>query len=83
MQVHRNATCAREAPVDGLIRTRYTLVVCVVCGHERIHTPRHETSCPAMRRQRPPLVHSVPRPEGGRDDRGSARAQATPDPGRA
>jgi hypothetical protein len=46
MQVHRNATCAREAPVDGLIRTRYALVVCVVCGHERIHTPRHETSCP-------------------------------------
>ena len=46
MQVHRNATCACEAPVDGLIRTRYTLVVCGVCGHERIHTPRQETSCP-------------------------------------
>jgi rubrerythrin len=41
MQVHRNSTYAREAPVDGLIRTRYTLVVCVMCGHER------ETSCPA------------------------------------
>ena len=49
MQVHRNATSARKGPVDGLIRTHYTLlvcVVCVVCGHERIHTPRHETSCP-------------------------------------
>jgi hypothetical protein len=46
MQVHRNATRAPETPVDGLIRTRYTLVVCVVRGHERIHTPRRETSCP-------------------------------------
>ena len=43
MQVHRNATRAPETPVDGLIRTRYTLVV---CGHERIHPPRRETSCP-------------------------------------
>jgi len=46
MQVHRNSTCAREAHVDGLIRTRYTLMVCIVCGDERIDTPRHETSCP-------------------------------------
>jgi rRNA maturation protein Nop10 len=46
MQVHRNATCSHEAPVDGLVRTRYTLVVCVVCGHERIHRPRQETTCP-------------------------------------
>lgn len=46
MQFHRNATCAAEAPVDGLVRTRYTLVVCVVCGHERVHTARQETSCP-------------------------------------
>ncbi len=46
MQAHRNVTRAVEAPVDGLVRTRYTLVVCVVCGHERIHTPRNETSCP-------------------------------------
>ena len=46
MQAHRNVTRAAEAPVDGLVRTRYTLVVCVVCGHERIHTPRNETSCP-------------------------------------
>ena len=46
MQIQGNSTRVREAPVDGLIRTRYTLVACVVCGHERIHTPRHETSCP-------------------------------------
>jgi rubrerythrin len=46
MQVHRNATSARKGPVDGLIRTHYTLLVCVVCGHERIHTQPHETSCP-------------------------------------
>ena len=46
MQIQGNSTRVREAPVDGLIHTRYTLVVCVACGHERIHTPRHETSCP-------------------------------------
>ena len=46
MQVHRNATQTPEAPVDGLVRTRYTLVVCVACGHERIHMPRHEIVCP-------------------------------------
>ena len=46
MQPQANATNALEAPVEGLVRTRYTLVVCVVCGHERIHTPRQETSCP-------------------------------------
>ena len=46
MQAHRNVTRAAEAPVDGLVRTRYTLVVCVVCGHERIHAPRNETCCP-------------------------------------
>jgi hypothetical protein len=44
--LHRNARGAEQAPIDGLIRTRYTLVVCVVCGHERIHTPRNETCCP-------------------------------------
>jgi rRNA maturation protein Nop10 len=46
MQSQPNATCAYKAFVDGLIRTRYTLDVCVVCGHERVHTPRQETSCP-------------------------------------
>jgi rubrerythrin len=46
MYANRNAIGAETAPVDGLVRTRYTLVVCVVCGHERIHTPRNETSCP-------------------------------------
>ena len=42
MQPQTNAT----SPLEGLVRTRYTLVVCVVCGHERIHTPRQETCCP-------------------------------------
>ena len=46
MQPQGNAPCADEAPVDGLVRSRYTLEVCVVCGHERVHTPRAETSCP-------------------------------------
>jgi hypothetical protein len=46
MQLHRNATLAHDAPIDGLVRTRYTLVVCVVCGHERVHTALQETSCP-------------------------------------
>ena len=42
----RNARGAEQAPIDGLIRTRYTLEVCVVCGHERVHTPRQKTHCP-------------------------------------
>ena len=46
MQPQANATSALEAPVEGLVRTRYTLMVCVVCGHEHIHTPRQQTSCP-------------------------------------
>jgi len=46
MQIQGNPTRAGEPRVDGLIRTRYALVVCVMCGHERVHTPRHETSCP-------------------------------------
>jgi rubrerythrin len=46
MQPQTNASTALEGPIEGLVRTRYTLVVCVVCGHERIHTPRQETSCP-------------------------------------
>lgn len=46
MQVQPNVIDAHQAPVDGLIRTRYTLVVCVVCGHECIHSPGQQTSCP-------------------------------------
>jgi len=46
MQTQTNPTSAPEAPVEGLVRTRYTLMVCVVCGHERVHTPRQESSCP-------------------------------------
>ncbi|MBV9197320.1 MAG: hypothetical protein JO168_24560 [Solirubrobacterales bacterium] len=46
MRPQANATRDREAPVDGLIRIRDTLVVCAVCGHDRIETPRQENSCP-------------------------------------
>ena len=46
MRSQPNSRGAEQAPVDGLIRTHYTLDVCVVCGHERVHTPRQETSCP-------------------------------------
>ena len=46
MLLHRNPRGADQAPIDGLIRTRHTLEVCLVCGHERVHTPRQQTSCP-------------------------------------
>jgi hypothetical protein len=49
MQAQPNATRADEVPVHGLVRTRYTLVICVVCGHERLQTARRETSCPDCR----------------------------------
>ena len=43
---HRNARRAEQAPINGLIRTRYTLEICVACGHERLRTTRQQTSCP-------------------------------------
>lgn len=46
MLLHRNAPNAAEAHIDGLTCTGYTLDVRVVCGHERIHAPREETTCP-------------------------------------
>ena len=46
MLSHRNPRGAEQAPIDGLVRIRYTLEVCVVCGHECVHAPRHQTSCP-------------------------------------
>jgi predicted RNA-binding Zn-ribbon protein involved in translation (DUF1610 family) len=46
MRSQLNPRGAEQAPVDGLIRTRYTLDVCVVCGHEHVHAPRQESSCP-------------------------------------
>jgi rRNA maturation protein Nop10 len=46
MRSQPNPRGAEQAPVDGLIRTRYTLDVCVVCGHEHVHTPRQQTRCP-------------------------------------
>lgn len=46
MLPHDKPNGAEPAPIDGLIRTRYTLDICVVCGHERVHAPRQEISCP-------------------------------------
>ena len=62
MQPQTNPTSAPEAPVEGLLRTRYTLMVCVVCGHERVHTPRQQTSCPECGASALPLLRIVPRP---------------------
>ena len=45
MQLEPNETRAAEASVDGLVRTRYTLDVRVVRGHERVHTPSEQTTC--------------------------------------
>ena len=33
-------------PVDGLVRTHWTLAVCVVCGHEQPRGERCRASCP-------------------------------------
>ena len=50
MHAQPNETHAHEAPVDGLVRTPYTLVVCVVCGDQRIHAGcRRRASCPVCR----------------------------------
>jgi hypothetical protein len=46
MRNQPNPRGAEQAPVDGLIQTHYTLDVCVVCGHKRVHTPSQESSCP-------------------------------------
>lgn len=46
MQNHRNPTSTPDGLVEGLARTRYTLVACVACGRARIHAPRPETCCP-------------------------------------
>ena len=46
MHPQPNGIGADEAPVDGLIRTRYMLDVCVGCGHERIHIQSQQAVCP-------------------------------------
>jgi hypothetical protein len=46
MQPQPDAIRAHETPLDGLIRTRYTLLVYEVCGHERIDTHGQQTICP-------------------------------------
>jgi len=33
-------------PVDGLVRTHWSLAVCVVCGHEQPRGERSRASCP-------------------------------------
>lgn len=46
MHLQPTETDAYEAAGADLIRTRHTLAVCVVCGHECIHIRRQQTSCP-------------------------------------
>jgi hypothetical protein len=46
MHAQANARGSAAAPVDGFIRTRYTLDVCELCGNERVRTPRAQTTCP-------------------------------------
>jgi rubrerythrin len=33
-------------PLGGLVRTRWMLALCVVCGHERVHGERSRATCP-------------------------------------
>lgn len=40
-----------ETPVDGLVRTHWTLGVCVVCGHE--HPPAGSAAEPAAQAAAP------------------------------
>jgi hypothetical protein len=47
MQTQPAETTAPDAVGEGLVRTRYELLVSVVHGHQRIHTPCHH----ACRRQ--------------------------------
>jgi hypothetical protein len=41
------AVPADAVPVTGVIRTHWTLAVCVVCGHEQPRGERCRASCPA------------------------------------
>ena len=42
----RGSEDGERVPVDGLVRTHWTLVVCVVCGHEQPRGERCRASCP-------------------------------------
>jgi len=33
-------------PIDGLVRTHWSLAMCVVCGHEQPRGERSRASCP-------------------------------------
>jgi hypothetical protein len=44
--LHRNPRGAEQAPVAGLIRNPLHARRVSRVGHERVHTPRQETSCP-------------------------------------
>ena len=43
----RSAGPPAAGRLSGLIRTRYALAVCVVCGHEHVHGPQRAcATCP-------------------------------------
>ncbi len=49
MLCHRDSQPVQEADresVDGLVRTHWSLAVCVVCGHEQPRGERSRASCP-------------------------------------
>lgn len=49
MLSHRDSQPVQEADresVDGLVRTHWSLAVCVVCGHEQPRGERSRASCP-------------------------------------
>jgi hypothetical protein len=45
MRSHANPPRPDDVAVAGLIRTRYTLEVCVVCGEERVIVARQQATC--------------------------------------
>jgi len=49
MLSHRDSQPVQAADresVDGLVRTHWSLAVCVVCGHEQPRGERNRASCP-------------------------------------
>jgi hypothetical protein len=50
MQLQANEPASFEdlelVPLDGLVRTHWSLAVCVVCGHEQPRGARCRASCP-------------------------------------
>lgn len=46
MHIRRNPTGAATPPNETVIRTRQTIEVCMVCGHEHVHGHGRQVSCP-------------------------------------